>query len=237
MPSWKSRCSGLRLVNTATENQMASTRCRARACDDTSRATAPTPRSAAAARAACSSVASGVVRGPDRVPMTSASRPSASRTALSRWVVVVLPLVPVTPTTASRRDGCRWRAAAARAMAARLSATTTWGTVDAASTGRSHSRATAPAATAWGAKSWPSAIRPRTQQNSDPGRTSRDVAVMAVDVGAAAGSPRSSTTSTSPSTWSSRTSGVTRSGGRGPGQQAASTAGGRPDRPDGAAWR
>ena len=68
-------------------------------------ATAASPGRPPPASAACSSGASGVVRAPLRVPMTSARRPSASSTALSRWVVVVLPLVPVTPTTARRREG------------------------------------------------------------------------------------------------------------------------------------
>ena len=48
---------------------------------------------------ACSSGASGVVRAPDRVPITPHGRPAAASTAASRWVIVVLPFVPVTPTT------------------------------------------------------------------------------------------------------------------------------------------
>jgi hypothetical protein len=78
-------------------------------------ATASNPSPTSSARWRWSSGAAGVVPGPewppgrepapDNVPMTAACRPSASRTARSRWVVVVLPLVPVTPTTARRADG------------------------------------------------------------------------------------------------------------------------------------
>ena len=39
------------------------------------------------------------------VPITSVGSPPTSSTAASRWVTVVLPLVPVTPTTAIDPDG------------------------------------------------------------------------------------------------------------------------------------
>ena len=124
--------------------------------------------------------------------MTAARRPSASSTDRRKWVVVVLPLVPVTPTTARRRDGWPWKAAATGPMAARTSSTTTWGTSTwgtSTSTKRSTSRATAPAATAWAAKSWPSAVAPRTQQNSVPGHDGTRVVADGHDLGAFRVSP------------------------------------------------
>src|SRR3954471_17654447 len=54
-------------------------------------------------------------------------------------------------------------------MAARTSSTSTSGTPR--PSGRSHTRATAPRSTAWGAKSWPSARKPGTQKKSAPGNT------------------------------------------------------------------
>ena len=209
MVSWKSRCSGVRLVKTATSNQVLSTRCSVRAWDDTSRATACVPRSTAAARAAWRCGASGVVRAPERVPITSAGRPSARRTAPSRWVVVVLPLVPVTPTTDNRRDGWSKKAAAAGARAARESVTSTWGTsapgpAAGRSTSSSTTRATAPAATARAAKRCPSKRDPRTQKNSAPGTTASESEVTAT-TSMPAGSPRTLSTFTSPSSLSSRT--------------------------------
>jgi hypothetical protein len=182
-------------VNTATEKWVASTRCCASACDDTSIATASLPSSTMAASPACSSGASGVVRAPVSVPMSPVDQPWASRIERSRWVVVVLPFVPVTPTTRSSRDGWPWKAAANGAMAARTDATCTW--VASTGTGRSTSRAAAPAVTACAAKSWPSARCPGTQQNSVPRRTPRESWVTSEI--STAGSPRSSTTSTSPS--------------------------------------
>ena len=204
MVSWKSRCSGVRLVKTATSNQVLSTRCSVSAWDDTSRATACVPRSTAAARAAWSCWASGVVRAPDRVPITSADRPSARRTAPSRWVVVVLPLVPVTPTTDNRLDGWPKKAAAAGARAARESATSTCGTAAGCSTSSSTTSATAPAATARAAKWCPSKRDPRTQKNRVPGTTASESEVTAT-TSMPAGSPRTFSTFTSPSSLSSRT--------------------------------
>jgi len=62
-------------------------------------------------------------------------------------------------------------AAAAGAMAARTSSTTISGTPR--PRGRWTTSATAPRATASGAKSWPSRVNPGTQKNSVPGVTSR----------------------------------------------------------------
>ena len=101
MVPWWSRWSCDRLVNTTTEKCTASTRCWSRAWDDTSMATALLPSSLSRARRAWSSGASGVVWTPPSVPTTDVGHPWASSTDRSRWVTVVLPLVPVTPTTVS----------------------------------------------------------------------------------------------------------------------------------------
>ena len=98
----------MRLVNTATEYRMPSTRCWCSPCEETSIATAVTPSSAIVATSRCRSGASGVVLGKGSgrpsirtpvVPITPGVRPSARRIASSRKVVVVFPFVPVTPTT------------------------------------------------------------------------------------------------------------------------------------------
>jgi hypothetical protein len=95
--------------------------------------------------------------------------------ASSRWrtsqAVVVLPLVPVTPTTRRRDVGSPWKRAAAGAIASRTEGTTTSGTPS--SSGRSTTSATAPRRTASAAKSWPSRWKPGTQKNSVSGPTRR----------------------------------------------------------------
>ena len=77
-------------------------------------AQARSPRSSIVRNAACTSIASGVVSAAGRSspPITVAtppSRPQGVPVASSRWrtrcVVVVFPLVPVTPTTASSAVG------------------------------------------------------------------------------------------------------------------------------------
>ena len=95
--------------------------------------------------------------------------PAASSTSRTRKAVVVLPLVPVIPTTRSSAVGSPWKRAAAGPIAARTSSTTTSGTPR--PSGRSHTSATAPRSTASGAKSWPSAVKPRTQKKSVPEET------------------------------------------------------------------
>ena len=86
----------------------------ASACEDTSIATPPTPAATISASSAWSSSASGVVWPAGRasspstywiVPMTPVARPRARRSASTRYEVVVLPFVPVMPTTVSARDG------------------------------------------------------------------------------------------------------------------------------------
>ena len=97
--------------------------------------------------------------------------------------MVVLPLVPVMPTTASDSLGRPHAAAAAGPSARRVSSTTIWGT--SMSTTWSTKSATAPASTARWAKVWPSTCAPRTQANSTPGDTRDDECVMPVDGGGA----------------------------------------------------
>lgn len=77
-------------------------------------ATPRTPLRASSARAAWSSGASGVVRPESVRRVVPYSRPSVvicpdgsavARHARTSWQVVVFPLVPVTPTTSSQREG------------------------------------------------------------------------------------------------------------------------------------
>ena len=88
-----------------------------------------------------------------------------------RKAVVVLPLVPVMPTTGSRAVGSPWKRAAATAIAERTSSTQTSGTPS--PSGRATTSAAAPRSTAPGAKSWPSRVKPGTQKNTKPGSTAR----------------------------------------------------------------
>ena len=131
-------------------------------------------------KVACRSIASGVVRSTSSstppttcltVPSSPQRIPAASRISRSRKAVVVLPLVPVTPTTRSSAVGSPQKRAASGAIAARASATTTCGT--ATSSSRSTTSAAAPASTARAANSCPSTFSPGTQKNSVPGPTLR----------------------------------------------------------------
>ncbi len=120
MSPWKSRWSCERLVNAATANRVPATRPSASAWLDTSIATWLTPASTITAKMACRSGASGVVNalgsrrrrawsGPSiRVPTVPSSplvAPAAISPVSSRCATVVLPLVPVTPSTDSRAVG------------------------------------------------------------------------------------------------------------------------------------
>ena len=114
--------------------------------------------------------------------------PSASISWAARSLVVVLPADPVMP--AISRLGSR----STTARASRPSATVTSGTISAgAPHGRLASTAVAPAATAWAAKSCPSARLPGSAANSAPGAAARESMVTG-PVTTAAGS----------ATWSSR---------------------------------
>ena len=104
----------MRLVNTATSNESSSTRESASAWEDTSIATPPTLAARISASIASISSASGVVWFAGRVsapttywmvPMIPVRSPRARRSASTRYDVVVLPLVPVMPTSVSEADG------------------------------------------------------------------------------------------------------------------------------------
>ena len=84
-------------------------------------------------------------------------------------MVVVFPLVPVTPTTGSVSVGLPQNSSETVASAARASATTICGV--GRSSRRSATSATAPFATASAAQSCPSTPEPRTQKKTLPGRT------------------------------------------------------------------
>ena len=114
MSAWKSRWSWVRLVNSATSKWIASARCSASACEETSIAQARSPPSSMRRKVACRSIASGVVRSTSSstppttcftVPSSPVWIPAASRISRIRKAVVVLPLVPVTPTTRSSAVG------------------------------------------------------------------------------------------------------------------------------------
>ncbi len=126
-------------------------------------------------KVALRSIASGVVRTTSSstppticftVPSSPHCTPAASSTSRSRNAVVVLPLVPVIPASRSSAVGSPQNRAAIGAIAARASATLTWGT--GSSSSRSTTRAAAPASTAAGANSWPSRVAPGTQKKSVP---------------------------------------------------------------------
>src|SRR3954462_503897 len=159
---------------------MESARCSASAWDETSIAQASSPAASISANVACSAIASGVVRSVacstppttcETVPSRPHRRPVASSSPRTRNAVVVLPLVPVMPTTGSRAVGSPWKRAAAGAIAARTESTTTSSTPQ--FRGRSTTSGPAPPAIAAGAGACPSRVKPGTQKNSVPGPTSR----------------------------------------------------------------
>ncbi len=167
-------------MKAATAKRISAVRRRARACEETSITQARSPASSIALNVAWRSIASGVVRStslsaPPTICFTVPSRPvwtpAASSTPRSRNALVVLPFVPVIPATRSSWVGSPLKRAAIGAIAARESATTTSGTPR--PSGRSTTRAAAPASTTWAAKSCPSLFSPSTQKNSVPGPASR----------------------------------------------------------------
>ena len=168
----------MRLVNTFAAKRIPDARPSWRACEETSIAQAESPAPSIRLNVAWRSIASGVVRTTASstppticltVPSSPVWMPAASRISRTRNAVVVLPLVPVMPTTRSSAVGSSWKRAAAGPIAARTSGTTISGTPR--PSGRSTTSATAPRSTASGAKSWPSAVKPRTQKKRLPGRT------------------------------------------------------------------
>ena len=177
---WKSRWSWVRFVKTSASKRTRSSRCSTEACEDASSATLRSPASSISRNVRCRSIASGVVRTTGRtsppirlstVPSRPGRRPAAVRIACSRYAVVVLPFVPVTPATSSSRVGSPKKTSAAVAIAARDDGTTSCGT--SGSTARSTTRTAAPCSTASAAKSCPSACSPGTQKNAAPGVTAR----------------------------------------------------------------
>ncbi len=109
--------SWVKFVNAATRKRTAFTRASSSAIDETSIATVLAPRLRMSAMMRASSSASGVVwvvakvSSPKRFPMVPtmphAGLPWTPSTASrTRCVVVVLPLVPVMPTTSSEKVGC-----------------------------------------------------------------------------------------------------------------------------------
>ena len=150
----------MRLVNTFAANRIPRARPSSSAWEETSIAQARSPASSIRANVACRSTASGVVRStsssrPPTTLFTVPSRPHRVPVCSSRWrtrkAVVVLPLVPVIPTTRRVAVGSPWKAAAAGPIASRTLGTTTSGTPR--PSGRSHTSAAAPRSTASGAKS------------------------------------------------------------------------------------
>ena len=109
--------------------------------------------------------------------------------ASSRYVTVVFPFVPVTPTIVIESAGRPNTSAAAGPIAARTDGTSSCGT--AASRRRSTSSATAPAAIASRACRCPSSCAPGTQKKSEPAGTSRESRLTSTTV-VDDGSPRTS---------------------------------------------
>ncbi len=191
---WKSRCSTLRFVNAPAAKWMPSARPSSMAWLETSIETASTPSSARSRNSRARSVASGVVnpvsttRSPRRnpsVPRIATSECRAASTAAVMNVVVVFPLVPVTPTTVRSRVGSPWIAWLTGPSASRTSSTTMVGIPQ--SPARDTIAATAPAPAAAATKSWPSRSKPGMAANREPGSTRRLSCVT--PVGRTSGSP------------------------------------------------
>ena len=135
MVLWKSRWSSVRFVNTPTRKAIWSARCRTSAWDETSMMTCVQPAAFISANSFCSSKDSGVVRSVCRtsspimfwmVPMRPTFAPRVfSSTCLSRYVLVVLPFVPVMPIMHMLSDGWPNQFAPSAASAARASGTST----------------------------------------------------------------------------------------------------------------
>jgi hypothetical protein len=107
--------------------------------------------------------------------MTPGTMPAVRKTDSIRYVVVVLPFVPVTPTVTIASAGRPKASAETGPMASRTEGTRTCETGGSRSSiHRSTSTATAPRATASAAKSCPSVLVPGTQKKSDPRWTSKE---------------------------------------------------------------
>jgi len=158
MSPWKSRWSCVTLVSAAAAKRQPSTRPSARPCEETSIETASTPRLRIARSVRWRSRLSGVVftarwrssaYRTSIVPISPTLRPASRRIDSTRKLVLVLPFVPVTPTSSSSSAGWPKNAVASGASARRASATTTAAT-PAGSGGGAASRtsATAPSESA-----------------------------------------------------------------------------------------
>ena len=101
------------------------------------------------------------------VPIIPLATPAASSAATARNAVVVLPSVPVMPTTASSWLGSPYHHAAALARAAGARSTMSWGSATSGSA-RSTTAAAAPARAAASTYSCPSTCRPGIATNSEP---------------------------------------------------------------------
>ena len=180
MSGWKSRWSWLRLVNTEAVQWIPSARRSSSACEEISIAHATSPASSISRNVRWRSIASGVVRStarPRRRRSTSPCRAARSASPPPR-----ASRASATPSSSCRSSpypdhaqlGGRVAVEARRrrcAIAARMSSTWTSGTPS--PSGRQTTSAAAPRATASGAKSWPSRVKPGTQKNSVPGSTLR----------------------------------------------------------------
>ena len=178
MSAWKSRWSWVRLVNSATSKWIASARCSASACEETSIAQARSPPSSIRRKVACRSIASGVVRStssstPPTTCFTVPSSPQRSPGRLEDLAdqeggrrLAVGPGDPDDPqlggriAAEARRDRRHRRPRVGDQHLRRPRA-------------RARARRPAPRPRPRprpAANSWPSALSPATQKNSVPGR-------------------------------------------------------------------
>ena len=114
------------------------------------------------------------------VESSPARSPMARAMLYSSVATVVLPLVPVTPTSESSSEGSPKKREAIRPRASRLSATVMRRTseVSAVPEKSSATITAAPARAAPAIKRWPSASQPRTATNTPPGTTARESSVI-----------------------------------------------------------
>ena len=124
----------MRLLKTTASKSMPSARSCASACELTSNAHASSPAATISRNMRCRSRDSAVVSvtacstPPMRlatVPSRPDGLPAAANRPATRCAVVVLPLVPVTPTTRSSREGSPYQRAPSSAMARRTDGTMT----------------------------------------------------------------------------------------------------------------
>ena len=178
MSAWKSRWSCVRFVNAATSQWIASARCSASACEETSithgvvaarRASRRTCAAGRSPRASCARVGCSA---PPTIDGHRAEQPGAAAAGLQqraheegrRRLAV---RAGDADDAAAARSGRRRGAPRPGAIAARTSATTTSGTPSRA--GARRRARPRPRATASGAKSWPSRGEARHAEEERPG--------------------------------------------------------------------